>query len=182
MRSRVRQASEFRDNKHEKVSNMKINKKIFLITVSLALLAFTFDSCKKDIIEQPSPLGPSSIAIILDLNANPNVIVAGRLDRQTVEITATLKRYDGAPITDRTVLFEIVNLNGRRVDLGYLEGELSMQTVATDAGGTAQTHYYGPLKKEINSNTDLYIRATVAWEGSYFIQDMTQLYVIRDSD
>ena len=161
---------------------MKTNRKIFLITVSLALLVFTFDSCKKDIIEQPSPLGPSSIAIILNLNANPNVIVAGRLDRQTVEITATLARYDGAPISDRTVLFEIVNLNGRRVDLGYLEGELSMQTVATDADGTARTHYYGPLKKEISSNTDLYIRATVAWEGSYFIQDTTQLYVIRDSD
>jgi len=162
---------------------MKTNRKIFLITVSLALLVFTFDSCKKDIIEQPSPLGPSSIAIILDLNANPNVIVAGRLDRQTVEITATLARYDRTPISDRTVLFEIVNVSGRRVDLGYLEGELSMQTVATDAGGTARTHYYGPLKKEMGvNNTDLYIRATVAWEGSYFIQDTTQLYVIRDSD
>jgi len=161
---------------------MKTNKKIFLITASLALLLFTFDSCKKDIIDQPSPLGPSSIAIILDLNANPNVIVAGRLDRQTVEITATLTRFDGAPISDRTVLFEVVNKDGRREDLGYLEGELSMQTVATDAGGTARTHYYGPLKKEIRTNTDLYIRATVAWEGSQFIQDMIQLYIIRDSN
>jgi hypothetical protein len=161
---------------------MKTNKKIFLITASLALLLFTFDSCKKDIIDQPSPLGPSSIAIILDLNANPNVIVAGRLDRQTVEITATLTRFDGVPISDRTVLFEVVNKDGRREDLGYLEGELSMQTVATDAGGTARTHYYGPLKKEIRTNTDLYIRATVAWEGSQFIQDMIQLYIIRDSN
>jgi len=162
---------------------MKRNTKIFLITVSLALLVFTLDSCKSDIVEQPSPLGPSSIAIILDLNANPNVIVAGRLDRQTVEITAMLTRYDGTPISDRSVLFEIVNVKGRRVDLGYLEGELSMQTVATDASGTAQTHYYGPLKKEIGANnTDLYIRATVAWEGSYHIQDTVQLYIIRDSD
>jgi hypothetical protein len=161
---------------------MKTNKKIFLITASLALLLFTFDSCKKDIIDQPSPLGPSSIAIILDLNANPNVIVAGRLDRQTVEITATLTRFDRVPISDRTVLFEVVNKDGRREDLGYLEGELSMQTVATDAGGTARTHYYGPLKKEIRTNTDLYIRATVAWEGSQFIQDMIQLYIIRDSN
>jgi hypothetical protein len=182
MRSRMRQASEFRDNKREKVSNMKTNKKIFLIAVSLALLVFTLDTCKSDIVEQPSPLGPSTIAIILDLNANPNVIVAGQLDRQTVEITATVTRYDGAPISDRTVLFEVVNKDGRRVDLGYLDGELSMQTVATDADGTARTLYYGPLKKEIRSNTDLYIRATVSWEGSQFIQDTTQLYVIRDSD
>jgi hypothetical protein len=161
---------------------MKKNTKIFLIMVSLALLVFTLESCKTDTVEQPSPLGPSSIAIILDLNANPNVIVAGKLDRQTVEITATLKKYDGNPISDRAILFEVVNIDGRRLNLGYLDGELSMQTVATDAGGTALTHYYGPLKKEIRSNTDLYIRATVVWEGEQFIQDTTQLYIIRDDN
>jgi hypothetical protein len=57
-----------------------------------------------------------------------------------------------------------------------------MQTVTTDAGGTARTHYYGPLKKEINADVDLYIRATVAWEGSQFIYDTTLLYVVRDPD
>jgi hypothetical protein len=180
MRLRVRKASEFRDNKREKVINMKTTKKILFITVSLALLVFTFDSCKKDIIDQPSPLGPSTIATILDLNINPNVIVAGQLDRQTVEITATLTRYDGTPISGRTVLFEVVNANGKRVDIGYFDGKLSLQTVATDANGTAQTQYYGPLKNEIRADLDLYIRATVAWEGSQFILDTTLLYVVRD--
>jgi hypothetical protein len=161
---------------------MKTNKKIFLITVSLALLVFTLDSCKSDIVEQPSPLGPSTIAIVLDLNIKPNVIVAGRLDRQTVEITATLTRYDGAPISDRTIFFEVVNKDGKRVDIGYFEGELSMQTVVTDADGTAWTYYYGPLKKEISADVDLYIRATVAWEGSQFINDTTLLSVVRDPD
>jgi hypothetical protein len=57
-----------------------------------------------------------------------------------------------------------------------------MQTLATDAGGTARTRYYGPLKTEINADVDLYIRATVAWEGSQFIYDTTLLYVVRDPD
>ena len=161
---------------------MKTNKKIFLITVSLALLIFTFDSCKRDIINQPSPLGPSTISIILDLSASPNVIFAGLLDRQTAEITATLKRYDGAPLSDRTVFFEVVDSAGDRLELGYFDGNLAMQTVATDAGGTAQTHYYGPLTDEITADGYLYIRATVAWEGSQFITDMTPLYVVRDAD
>jgi hypothetical protein len=161
---------------------MKTTKKILFITVSLALLVFTSDSCKNDIINQPSPVGPSSIATILDLTANPNVIVAGKRDRQTAEITATLTRYDGAPISDRTVLFEVVNKDGWREHLGYLDGELSMQPVATDADGTARTRYYGPLRNEIQTNIELFIRATVVWEGSQFIQDMTPLYIIRDSN
>ena len=182
MRPRVRQASEFRDNKREKVTNMKTNKKIFLITVSLALLLFTLNSCKRDIIDQPSPLGPSTISIILDLSASPNVIFAGLLDRQTAEITATLKMYDGAPLSDRTVFFEVVDSAGDRLELGYFDGNLAMRTVATDASGTAQTHYYGPLTDEVTADGYLYIRATVAWEGSQFITDMTPLYVVRDSD
>jgi hypothetical protein len=182
MRSRVRQASEFRDNKREKVTNMKTNKKIFLIAVSLALLIFTFDSCKSDVVNTPPPLGPSTISIILDLSASPNVIFAGLLDRQTAEITASLKRYDGAPLSDRTVFFEVVDSAGDRLDLGYFDGNLAMQTVATDAGGTAQTHYYGPLTDEVTADGYLYIRATVAWEGSQFITDMTPLYVVRDAD
>jgi hypothetical protein len=157
---------------------MKTNKKPILIAVSLALLLFTFYSCKSSTVSEPSPLGPSSIAIILDLNANPNVIVAGKLDRQTVEITATVSRYDGAPISDRAVFFEILNKNGNRTGLGYFDGKESTQIVATDAGGTARTHYYGPLEGEISTNHDLYIRATVTWEGSQFIQDKTPLYII----
>ena len=182
MKSRVRQASEFRDNKREKVTNMKTNKKIFLITVCLALLIFTFGSCKSDVVDTPSPLGPSSISVILDLTANPNVIFAGLLDRQTTEVTASLTRYDGSPLSDKTVFFEVVDSAGTRMDLGYFDGNLSMQTVATDSSGMARTHYYGPLTDEVTADGYLYIRATVAWEGSQFITDLAPLFVVRDSD
>ena len=179
MRPRVQKVSEFRDNKREKVTKMKTTKRILFITVCLALLLFTFDSCKKDIIDQPSPLGPSTVAVFLVLNANPNVIMAGLLNRQTAEITASLKKYDGTPISDKTVFFEVVDESGNRMNLGYFDGSLSMQTVVTDADGTARTHYYGPLKDEVTTEY-IYIRATVAWEGSQFISDITPLYVVRD--
>jgi hypothetical protein len=158
---------------------MKTTKRILFITVSLALLLFTFDSCKKDVIDQPSPLGPSTVAVFLVLDANPNVIMAGLQNRQTTEITASLKKYDGTPISDKTVYFEVVDENGNRMNLGYFDGNLSMQSVLTDSGGTARTHYYGPLKDEVTAEGYLYIRATVAWEGSQFISDITPLYVVR---
>jgi hypothetical protein len=175
------EASEFRDNKREKVTHMKTKKTVFLIVVFSALALFTLNTCKSDTITEPSPLGPSSIGVILSLTAKPNVLLATEIERQTSDITATLKQYDGIPITGTTILFEVVNQAGKRMNLGYLEGEVSLLAVPTNSNGTAKTSYFGPLMKEIRSNTDIYIRATVVWEGSQYIQDATQLYIIRDS-
>jgi hypothetical protein len=173
---------EFRDNKREKVTNMKKNTKTFLIMVSLALLIFAFSSCQSDVVETPSPVGPSTISIMLDLSASPNVIFATQLERQPVDITASLKRYDGTSISDRTVFFEIVNSDGNLLDLGYFDQNLSTQNVVTDGDGTARTIYYGPLRRELTHDRHVYIRATVAWEGSQFIQDTTTIWVILDPD
>jgi len=161
---------------------MKTNKPIFSITVCLALALFALDSCKSDTVSEPSPLGPSSIGVVLDLTASPNVIVADQTHRQTADITATLTKYDGIPLSDRTVLFEVVNGSGRRVDVGYLGDELSMQAVATDSNGTAKTQYFGPLKSEVRGNTDVFIRATVVWDSSQHIQDSIPIYIIQDSN
>jgi hypothetical protein len=152
------------------------------ITVFLALALFALNSCKSDTISEPSPLGPSSMAVVFDMTANPNVIVAGERQRQISGITATLTKYDGIPFSDRTVLFEVVNEAGKRVSLGYLDGELSMQAVTTDSNGTAKAYYAGPLKNEIRGNTDIYIRATVVWEGSQHFQDAVQVFIVRDSN
>lgn len=161
---------------------MKTNKKIFLITVSLALLVFTFESCKSDTVEEPSPLGPSTVSVILNMNASPNVIFATRLERQTVEVTASLRMYDGTPVSGRTVFFEIVNSAGNMLDLGFFDQNLSVQNVATDGNGTARTVYHGPLRREVDHDRHVYIRATVAWEGSLFIKNRATIWVIRDPD
>jgi len=164
------------------MTTMKTNKTIFSITVCLALALFALDSCKSDTVSEPSPLGPSSIGVVLDLTASPSVIVANQTDRQISEITANLAKFDGIPLSDRTVLFEVVNESGRRVNVGFLGEELSMQAVTTDSDGTAKTQYFGPLKSEVRGNTDVFIRATVVWDGSQHIQDSIQLYIVRDSN
>ena len=167
---------------YEKVITMKTNKKPIVMTVALALILFTFYSCQRTAIDEPSPLGPSSIATMLRLEASPNVIFAGLMDRQTTVIIATLMQYNGAPLANRTVFFEVVDTAGNRMDLGYFDGDVAIQSVVTDGGGIARTHYHGPLPEEIVDNGYVYIRATVAWDDSQFISDTAPLYVIRDSD
>jgi hypothetical protein len=160
---------------------MKTKKTIFIIPALLALVLFTFNSCKRDTVEEPSPLGPSSIAVVLSLEACTNVIFAGLNERGSTNLTATLKKYDGSPLADRTIFFEVVDQDGVRVNLGYFQGGTMLLSKNTDSNGTVSTVYYGPLIEEITANGSLFIRATVAWEGSQFISDSTQLYIIRDS-
>jgi hypothetical protein len=161
---------------------MKKDTKTFLIMVSLALLVFTFNSCQSDVVETPSPVGPSTIAVMLDVSASPNVIFATQKVRQEVQITASLKSFDGSPVSDRTVYFEINNSSGSILDLGYFDQNLSVQNVVTDAEGVARTTYYGPLKRELDHDRHVYIKGTVAWEGSQFIIDKATIWVILDTD
>ncbi len=172
-------ASEFRDDKREKVINMKRNKKVFLIAVSLALSFFALYSCKSSTVTEPSPTGPSSVAVILDLGANPNVMFAGLYDRETASITATLKKYDGIPLTGYNILFEIDSARGA---LGYFEDKMNTLTATTDANGTVKLTYYGPLSNELNRNMTVYISAMVAWEGSQFISDSTPIDIFRHEE
>lgn len=151
--------------------------------VSLALMIFTFYACKRDAIEEPSPFGPSTFAILLNLSASPNVIFAGLTSRQISTITAILKKFDGTPLSGKTLYFEVVDSGGTRIEnMGYFEGNISLQSKNTDGSGTAKLNYYGPLSDEIAANGTVYIKATAAWEGSEFIIETAPLYIIRDAD
>jgi len=161
---------------------MKTHKTSILLAIVLVLSLITFSSCKRNAVEEPSPLGPSTFALILNLNASPNVLFAGLQQRQATAVTATLKKYDGTAVSNRTVFFEVVDNTGTRIDLGFFEGDMAVHSRSTDGSGTVQVNYYGPLSEEIAANGTIYIRATVAWEGSQFISDSTALYVIRDAD
>jgi hypothetical protein len=160
---------------------MKKNTTLVLITLSLVLSVFVFTTCKKAV-EEPSPLGPSTFSILLNLNANPNVLFAGLTSRQMTSVTATLQKYDGTPLSDRTIFFEVVDGNGARLDLGYFEGNMSLQSKNTDGSGTARVNYYGPLSQEIIANGNIYIKGTVSWEGSQFIYETAPIYIIRNAD
>lgn len=159
---------------------MKTKKTIFLITVFLVSLVFSFHACKREAVNRPDPFGPSSFAILLNLKANPNVLFAGLNSRQTSAITATLTKYDGTAIPDKTIFFETVDGQGNRLDLGYFEGNQALLAKNTDGSGTVTTNYYGPLSGEVGTNLSYYIRATVGMEGSQFIFERVPLYIICD--
>ncbi len=159
---------------------MKKNAKLVLIPLFLVLAVFALTTCRSAV-EEPDPTGPSTIAILLNINANPNVLFAGLTNRQMTSVTATLTTWDGHPLADRTVFFEVVDEQGTRLDLGYFEGNIAMQSKNTDGSGTVTVAYYGPLSGEIMASGSLYIRGTVSWEGSQFIAETAPVYIIRSA-
>jgi hypothetical protein len=160
---------------------MKTNKTPILLTVALSLGLLASVSCKRDSVSQPSPLGPSSIGVMLNLEASPNVIVVGVKDRQVANVTATLKKFDGTGQANRTVLFEVVDSTGSRLNVGFFEGSTGVFSKTTDANGSVHVNYFGPLSDEISGDRTIYIRASVAWDGTQFINDTAALSLVRDT-
>jgi len=158
----------------------KMRSKIKLtIILSLALSFIFFSSCKREAIEEPSPFGPSSFSILLNVTASPNVLFAGNT-RGATTITANLKKFDGTPLSNKTIYFEIRDAFGARADVGYFEGNETVKSKVTDGNGAVTVHYYGPLSQELTANATLYIYATVAWEGKESLSELCPLYVIQD--
>jgi hypothetical protein len=158
---------------------MKKNNKVFVIGISLALALFALDSCKSSTVTEPSPVGPSSIAVILSLTASPNAMFAGHYVRETSTITATLKKYDGIPLAGTNVLFTIESARG---SLGYFEDEMNSLTAATDAEGTIQLTYYGPLYDELSRSMEVLIKAEVAWDGAQTFWGSTPIHIVHGEE
>jgi len=153
-------------------------KKYLIIAMGLALVLGA--ACKRNAVHEPSPVGPSTLATVLDVSANPNVIIAGAQHAGTT-ITANLRKFDGTPIVGRTVTFEVCNAAGIQVDVGFFDGHESVLTRQTDGGGNISLTYYGPLESDITASTIVNIWATAAAEGDETIQDFTPISIIRDS-
>ena len=160
----------------------KIN---FKIAFFLGLILILFYSCeRKSKVEAPLPFGPSSLTVLLNVSASPNVLTAGTT-REVSTITATLKKYDSSSQTyngqaNKTITFEICDAAGSPVNIGYFEGNASVITAVTDANGTVTATYYGPLATEIATYTTVYILATVAREGKESISESAPINIIAD--
>jgi hypothetical protein len=163
----------------EKVTTMKKSKTIFPLVALSALALFALSSCKSDAVSEPSPTGPSSIGVILNLTASPNVLAAGPLKRDTAAITATLTKYDGIPLAGQTVFLKIKSGRGL---VGYFDDKLDILVKTTDSNGKVRATYNGPLRSEIRTDVTVDIEATVSWEGSQFISDSTPIAIIRTDD
>jgi hypothetical protein len=155
---------------------VKINFKLVFL---LAMLLIIYGACKRNVLEEPSPLGPSSLSTLLNVTASPNVLTAGTT-RQASTITASLKKFDTVPLENKTIIFEICDDRGNIINVGYFEGNKSTETKVTDANGIATLRYYGPLASEVVGSTAVYIWASVASEGSESISQSTPVYIMAD--
>ncbi len=158
---------------------MKQYKFLTVSTIFIIFLAI-FSSCKRNGIQEPNPFGPSTFSILLQLAATPNVIFAGDT-RESTTVTATLKRYNGVPIANTVVHFDIRDDTGNKVNLGFFEGNESVTTRTTDQNGMVSVSYYGPFSQELTTDRTIYIAAVVAWEGNEFINELTPIYLIREA-
>jgi hypothetical protein len=176
---------------------MRIKNRCLLV-LSLVLSIAVLTSCTRDAVEEPSPLGPSGFAISFKVSAAPNVLFAGFQERQSTTINAVLRKFDGQPISGRTVFFEIINATKfQRADsVGYFEGVQAVATRVTDGNGIVSINYYGPTAEEIpiilcqdpaecqpirNTAFDsYYIKASVAWAGNEIIEEWTPVFFVRD--
>jgi hypothetical protein len=163
----------------EKDRKMKQNNSI-IACVFLCMFLLVFSSCKRNGIQESSPFGPSTFSILLQLAASPNVIFAGD-SRESTTITASLKRYDGFPIANTVIHFDIRDGAGNRANIGFFEGNESVKIKTTDQNGMVSVTYFGPFSQELTADTMIYIEAVVAWEGNEFISDLAPVYLIREA-
>lgn len=157
-----------------------MKKKIqYALVFFLVLSVVSWTSCKRNAVQEPSPLGPSGYAYILKLSANPNVIFAGS-SRESTTVSAKLSKYDGTPLSGMTILFQVVDAFGTQVNVGYFENNVSVASKTTDSSGSATVTYYGPLAHELTTDMTIYVYAYVAWQGHELIAELAPVHVIRD--
>jgi len=164
---------------------MKI--KIYTIALFISILSLVlFNSCSRSDFDHPGPTGPSTLAVLLNLSASPNVLYAGPTG-ETSTITATLKKFDGVPLTNRSIHFEIVYSDGTRANVGFLDNQQTVLTKTTNSNGTISFTYSGPTDQELidldmGSLDDfkIYIYAYLAWEGKDLIAEQTPIMILKD--
>ena len=162
-----------------------MRSKINLFLVSSLILGLVFiSSCKRSGVDYPGPTGPSTLAVLLNLSAAPNVIYAGTA-RETTTVTANLVNFTGDPIANKLITFEVRDSSGFRIYAGFFDGKHSVVTKSTNSGGSVIVTYHGPTTDELadvtgNEDSQVYIYAFVRWEGKDLISEQTPIYIVND--
>ncbi len=169
---------------------------IFLLVVSLTF----FYSCRNKT-EEPSPTGPSTFSILMIASASPNVLIARATGaRDTSNITVTLTTFQGTPLANETVIFDVYDMTYGNVleNYGYFEGNQSVVAKTTDGNGRVSVTYYGPVFEEIIEYWEstgnvvetplalppemVHIRASLAWQGKELISEYAPLQIVSELD
>jgi hypothetical protein len=169
---------------------------IFLLVVSLV----SFYSCRNKT-DEPSPTGPSTFSILMIASASPNVLIARATGaRDTSNVTVTLTTFQGTPLANETVIFDVydITLANTLENYGYFEGNQSVVSKTTDSNGRVSVTYYGPVFEEVvsyweenNTGTEtpmplppemVHIRASLAWQGKEIINEFAPIQIVSELD
>lgn len=156
-----------------------MRKTIFCL-VAMALILSLFSACKRSEVTVPEPFAPSSLTNLLRLTASPNAIFASKSTRGMTTITAKLTKYNGEPIANRVIYFEVIDAAGQKANIGFFDGNASVATKTTDSNGIARINYYGPLTLEVAQNITVMIKGTVAWDGVESIAEVAPVMIITE--
>jgi hypothetical protein len=134
-------------------------------------------------------------------SANPNVLVARDTGaRDTSNITVTLTTFQGVPLANETIIFDVYDTSiGKQLkNFGYFEGNESVAVKNTDSNGRVVIKYYGPVFEElvyyweeVSSPIEtplsyppqmVYIRASLAWQGKEMISEFAQIQIVSELD
>jgi hypothetical protein len=172
-----------------------------LLMFFLVLGIVSFYSCRNEV-EEPSPVGPSTFSILMIASASPNVLIASDDGtRDTSNITVTLTTFQGTPLANETIIFDVYDTSfGKQLEnFGYFEGNQSVVAKATDSNGRVNVTYYGPVFEEIVYYWEeaepptierplsyppetVYIRASLAWQGKEMISEFAHIQIVSELD
>ncbi|MGB3861514.1 MAG: Ig-like domain-containing protein [Candidatus Aminicenantaceae bacterium] len=176
---------------------MKLKHSLIILLLVVSLVSFY--SCRNKV-EEPSPLGPSTFSILMIASASPNVLIARNNGvRDTSNITVTLTTFQGTPLANETVIFDVYDMTFEKLleNYGYFEGNQSVVAKTTDSNGRVNVTYYGPVFDEIVYYWEesapptverpfpyppetVAIRASLAWQGKEMISEFAQIQVVSE--
>ena len=123
------------------------------LAMGLGLWLLLAPGCSREAVNEPSPVGPSTIRLTFTLTANPNVLYAATTSqRPTSEIKVVIKDAN-LPVKGAVVYFTI--LSGP----GFFSDYTARTVAASDDSGVAAVAYLGPTRNEITEDQQVKIRA-----------------------
>jgi hypothetical protein len=142
-----------------------------VISAVLCLLLTIVPACKRSAVEEPSPFGPASLYLSMDVVASPNVILTSDV-RQTAEVRARVT-LGGEPSANQTVIFTIIDGPGEFDDYTH------RTAVATNANGYAIINYVSPTKSQISYDQDVIIQVWPQTSSPYWMYKLVDIRLLK---
>ena len=143
-----------------------------LRAVSILVLAALASSCTLQDVDQPSPTGPSTLALSLNVTASPDILPEDGVSTSVITIVA--RDANGQPKPGVTLRVDTV-IGSTIVDYG----ELSARTVTTNGNGQAAVIFTAPKAARPGVDTGAEIDIAVRQIGTDFGSTVPSVVRIR---